>query len=569
MRFSLFFKGFSFIFFTLFLSSLCFASGDNIIFSTYFGGSGPDFGRDIAFDKKGNIFVIAEAESSDFPLKNPIQPNYGGGISDVIIAKFSLDGSLIFSTFIGGSGLDNPLGLAVDDEGNAYVSGLTTSYDFPLVNPIQYYQTSWDGFIFKIKSDGSKLCFSTYLGSSSIDLAYGIAVDSQSNIYVTGYTWSYHFPTVNPIQSELKGMNDVFVTKIDPTESKILFSTYLGGRNSYPASSQCEDWGHDIETDDQGNVYVVGATRTYDFPLKNPYQDSLSGSHDAFVAKINTIKSELVFSTFIGGNSREWPSNIEVHSDGTTYICGKTLSNDFPLNNPLFSSKKNGFILKLGSSGSTLEYSTFSDMVADIKIDKNGNAYLGDNLTVKIIKYDGSELLHCEVLNGSADIEGLALDSRYNVYLCGHVNWNGYIPIVNAFQSNNGGEYSSDAFIIKYSSPMKIEVEIDIKPYDEPNVINLKSNGNIPVAIFSTNEFNVDNIDPMTITLAESPIRIKKNGKPMSAFEDINGDGLLDMIAHIDCANLNLKTADKTAVLKGMTFDGIYIRGEDSVKVIK
>ena len=234
-------------------------------YSTYLGGSSYDYGGGIAVDSAGNAYVAGSTGSTDFPTLNPLQPSYGGGDYDAFVAKLNPAGSaLVYSTYLGGSGSDQGVGIAVDSSGNAYVTGLTQSTDFPTLNPLQAkcgncspdYGTA---FVAKLNASGSALLYSTYLGGSSYGVGGAIAVDSSGNAYVTGQTSSKDFPTVNPFQASLKGTVNAFVSKLNSTGSALVYSTYLGGSTN--------EWGAGIAVDSDGNAYVTGYTQSTDFPL--------------------------------------------------------------------------------------------------------------------------------------------------------------------------------------------------------------------------------------------------------------------------------------------------------------
>lgn len=229
-----------------------------LVYSTYLGGSSSDWYSDwdngITVDSSGNAYVTGHTESTDFPTKNPIQGSKVGGTfyADVFITKINAAGSaLVYSTYLGGSSGDVGYDIAVDDVGNAYVAGATDSTNFPTKNPIQASNAgSNDAFVTKINADGSTLIYSTYLGGSGSDPAYGIAIDGSSNAYLTGITGSADFPTTNPIQASYAGGKDAFVTKINAAGSALVYSTYLGGN-----SNEEDD---DIAVDNSGNAYVTG-----------------------------------------------------------------------------------------------------------------------------------------------------------------------------------------------------------------------------------------------------------------------------------------------------------------------
>ena len=259
-------------------------AGSALVYSTYLGGSGIDAFGAIAVDKAGNVYLAAYTSSTNFPTVNPLQAANGGG-NDACVAKLNAAGSaLIYSTYLGGSGQDFALIIAVDPSGNAYVAGRTSSTNFPTVNPLQpaYAGGPFDNFVAKLNCDGSALIYSTYLGGSGDqpENIIGIAADAAGNAYVAGYTGSPDFPTANPLQPTYGGGgSDVFAAKINATGSVLVYSTYLGGSGA--------DHPDAIALDASGNVYMSGWTNSPDFPTVNPMQPAFGGVRDAFVLKLS------------------------------------------------------------------------------------------------------------------------------------------------------------------------------------------------------------------------------------------------------------------------------------------
>ena len=237
-------------------------TGSALVYSTFLGGSSADFGYGVAIDSSQNAYVTGSTASTDFLTANPYQPAAGGN-SDAFVAKVNSSGSaLLYSTYLGGSGFESAYAIAADGTGNAYVTGTTSSSNFPTMNGFQTTKgeafTS-DAFATKFNSDGT-LGYSTYLGGNNTDTGYGVAVDSSGNAYITGLTTSSNFPTANPIQSTNGGSaGDAFVTKLSNLGSALIYSTYLGGSNI--------DAGRGIAVDSGGNAYVTGYTSSAEFPL--------------------------------------------------------------------------------------------------------------------------------------------------------------------------------------------------------------------------------------------------------------------------------------------------------------
>ncbi|MBK1702788.1 SBBP repeat-containing protein [Thiococcus pfennigii] len=268
------------------------AAGTAAFYSTYLGGSGRDTPSSITVDSAGNAYVTGDTQSSDFPTVNALYPNLSG-YHDAFIFKLNAVGSAaLYSTYLGGSNWEEGFGIAVDDAGSAYVTGLTGSLDFPTVNALYpNHSGQVDTFIFKLNAVGSAALYSTYLGGSEDDRGWSIAVDIAGNAYVTGYTESSDFPTVNALYPNLSGYHDAFVFKLNAEGSAALYSTYLGGSDL--------DWGHDIAVDDAGNAYVTGHTDSSDFPTFEALYPSYSGNADAYVFKLNAPGTAAIYSTYL------------------------------------------------------------------------------------------------------------------------------------------------------------------------------------------------------------------------------------------------------------------------------
>ena len=273
--------------FDAFVTKLNF-TGSALVYSTFFGGSGFDRGVGLAVDAAGNAYVTGLTDSSNLPTTAEAFQTTIGGSSDAFITKLDPTGSrVVYSTYLGGSGQEEGLGIAVNTAGNAYVTGRTGSTNFPTTS--RAFQTtsggSDDAFVTKIAPTGSALVYSTYLGGSSFDRGFGIAVDAAGNAYVTGETLSSNFPiTPGALQTTFAGVEDAFVTKLDPTGSRVVYSTYLGG-SGY-------DLGAAVTVDALPNpsAYVTGLTGSADFPTtEGAFQITFGGGVDAFVAKITDV----------------------------------------------------------------------------------------------------------------------------------------------------------------------------------------------------------------------------------------------------------------------------------------
>jgi hypothetical protein len=342
-------------------------------FSTFFGGAGREEFYGVAADRHGNLYVTGYTESPDLPVKNAFQGKFGGG-SDALVAKWSPSGELLWATYLGGEDMDAGYAVAVDGEGNAYVTGYTSSIDFPMKNPFQKkYGGVKDAFVSKFSPSGD-LLYSTYLGGLDLELGYGIAVDREGNVWVTGYTGSINFPTKNPFQGKPGEGWKAFVTKLSPA-GDLLFSSLLGGDGL--------DEGYGIAVDREGNAVVVGLTGSTDFPTKHAAQGKVGGGWDGFLTKISP-SGRIVYSTYLGGSARDDAYAVGVDGQGNAYVTGWTFSPDFPLKDPWQKrhggGKQDAFVAKLSPSGRLL-YATFlggggTDLGRGIAVDEEGQAFV-------------------------------------------------------------------------------------------------------------------------------------------------------------------------------------------------
>ncbi|HTD43587.1 MAG TPA: SBBP repeat-containing protein [Bryobacteraceae bacterium] len=448
-----------------------------LLYSTYLGGSGVDQGRGIAVDGAGNAYVTGFTSSLDFPAGSPIQVANAGGTFDAFVTKINAAGSArVYSTYLGGEVTDQGTGIAVDGAGNAYVTGYTNSFDFPTRKAIQsaFALGAEDAFVTKIDAAGSTLLYSTYLGGGGTDLAQGIAVDSAGNAYVTGYTNSNDFPTASPMQSSNGGNGyDAFVTKINAAGSAYVYSTYLGGSG--------DDFGQGIAVDSAGNAYATGFTYSTNFPTTNALQPTFGGFTDVFVTKINAAGSARVYSTYLGGSGPDVGQGIAVDGAGNAYVTGYTLSTNFPTNRPLQNAHSSfatdAFVSKINTAGSALVYSTYvggsgDDRGAGIAVDKAGNAYVtgstgstdfpttnpvqmsnggGLDAFATEINAAGSAYVYSTYVGGNGDDfgAGIAVDGAGNAYVTGTTG-SANFPTANPAQASYGT--FNDAFVLSISA---------------------------------------------------------------------------------------------------------------------
>jgi hypothetical protein len=354
------------------------SAGTGLIYSTFLGGEMDDVGYDIAIDASGNAYITGLTSSINFPTA-PSPPNqtYQGG-SDCFVTKINSAGNaLVYSTYLGGSTSDNGTGIDVDALGCAYVSGSTRSPNFPTRFPIFGYNGTPDAFVTKYWPNGLGYVYSTFLGGTGIEYGFEIAIDVNRCAYVTGVTYSINFPTTAGAYQVDQGGPDGFVTKINSSGNALSYSTYLGGSFA--------DHGQSIAVDGNGNAYVIGTTQSINFPTTpGALQTTDQPNDDAFVTKLNSTGSGLVYSTYLGGNNLEWGYGITVNSNGEACVIGNTQSTNFPVSTPLlqtYAGKNDFFVTKLNSSGSGLAFSSYlggtdDDWGYDIAVDNNGDMYV-------------------------------------------------------------------------------------------------------------------------------------------------------------------------------------------------
>jgi len=377
------------------------SDGTALIYSTYLGGSQTDTIAALALASSGSIFVTGYTASSDFPIKaptgtssnpQPFQPTYGGG-TDAFVTQLSTDGkSIVYSSYLGGSGLDEGLGITVDASGNAYVTGMTQSADFPKAGtPLQATlgASQNNAFVSEVDFTGETLVYSTYLGGPATVSAQGIQIDSSGNAYVAGYVLSGAFPTTGGSAQPNAGGGtaDAFVAKLNAGGSSLAYATYLGGSG--------DDRAYGIGLDSSLNVYITGATTSTNFPVTSGvFQSTLRGSSNAFVSKLNAAGSAFTYSTYLGGTGIDQGTAIAVVSSGAAYVTGWTESTDFPTSNPVQSvlgiSNNNycgstpcadAFLSEFSADGTALTFSTYlggngPDFAQGVAVDSNGSPYI-------------------------------------------------------------------------------------------------------------------------------------------------------------------------------------------------
>jgi uncharacterized repeat protein (TIGR01451 family) len=456
-----------------------------LVYSTYLGGSGDDPASSITIDGSNNIYITGTTNSTNFPSQGPAFPNKAG-LSDIFVTKINSAGNaVVYSTYVGGSGLDRADGIAIDSSGSAYVVGRvdSTSTDFPttpgVIGPT-YRGGDFDGVAFKLNPQGNGLAYSTYIGAEDNDSTEGVTVDSAGSAYLTGGTKSQGFPvTGTGFQTTRGGDTDAYLMKLNSTGTALMYSTYVGGSGT--------DRGSAVVIDSSGNAYVAGYTSAPDFPTEDAFQNSFGGSFDAFVAKIDTKANgvaSLVFCSYLGGTGDDKAFGVAIDNGGNNiYVTGQTSSNNFPLvtpAQPAFGGSFDAFIAKISTTG-TKVYATYlggtgDDRGTGIAVNSAGAAYVtgftsstnfptvtplqisnggGFDAFVAKLNPAGTAFLYSTYLGGSANESNvtavtstnpIALDASSDAYITGFTSSTNF-PTATPLQPANAG--GQDAFVAR------------------------------------------------------------------------------------------------------------------------
>ena len=300
------------------------SGGNQLLYATYLGGSGDDYGNGVAVDPAGNAYVTGWTRSSNFPSRGSNQQGPAGSGSDTFVTKFAPSGTVTYSTFVGGNGDDLATGIAVDAAGSAYVTGGTLSTVFP--GPVNVVRSAggYDAFLYKLTPAGNSLAYSTLIGGSAEDFGQRVALDPLGGAYVTGYTRSSDFLTTpGTAQRVSAGGVDSFVVKMTPAGDAVAYATLLGGNG--------DDYGYGIAVDNAGTAYVCGWTNSTNFPSRNAAQQGFGGGrNDGYVARLTPSGDSLLYSTYIGGSGEDKIYGLALDRSGAVTIAGQTDSTNLP-----------------------------------------------------------------------------------------------------------------------------------------------------------------------------------------------------------------------------------------------
>jgi hypothetical protein len=435
-------------------------SGSNLVYLTYLGGNADNVPLGLAVDGSGDAYVAGYTDSPNFPttsgaiqtnISGTVVPGYGYYLADAFVTELGPAGTnLVFSTYLGGLGVDGATGIAVDSSGNAYITGFTSSTNFPVTNAIQKHlqcpnSIYWNAnaFVAKINAGGSRLVYSTYLGGTNFDEGQGIAVDAAGCAYVTGYTASTNFPVTHAIYQTinsnllngylLNGLTnqnqtfayDAFVAKLSQVGTNLVYSTFLGGSGN--------DIANHVAVDAAGNAYVTGQTISPNFPntvtnipcLQNGVTNNLSGYSvvtNVFLTQItwNHTNASIGYSAVFGGTnfSVDIGQGVAVDAMGDAFVVGTTSSTNFPC----YPTNNTGFLRATNSGGNDVFVTAFSPNATNLLY----SAYLGGS--------------------GQDSGYGIALDPAGDAYIAGSTDSTNF-PTLNARQTARNG--TNDVFLAK------------------------------------------------------------------------------------------------------------------------
>ena len=468
--------------------------------ATFLGGSGEDRAHGMAVDGQGNIYLAAPIQSTDFPTTPDALNKTPTGI---YFAKLSPTGALLYSTYLGAAGGNNYAhSIALDKQGYIYIAGNTTNPDFPTTpgafqrafrGPVN--TSHGDAFVMKLSPTGDRIIYATFIGGTGPDICGQIAVDAEGNAYVVGSTSSGDFPvTPGAFQTTFKGgedaptgRGDIFVAKLNPDGSKLVYCTYVGG-------SGADIYGGNIVVDAVGSVLFAGTSTSSDFPVTaNAFDKAYHGGSggnrgggDAVVVKLNPTGTALEYASYIGGRGDDSARSIAVDNDGNIWLAGDTTSDDFPTTTNAYCRQNKGgtdaFFLKINPRGGPLLYSSLvggskSDSAAAIAVHPSGllvlagrtespdfpvtpgadSATLGGptDLFVALIDPARESLRYSTFLGGSAnEVPGPLLLIKNSVYLAGNTT-SADFPVTPGVGDTtyNGGtnEWGGDAFVGRFT----------------------------------------------------------------------------------------------------------------------
>ena len=458
-----------------------------LIYSTLIGCNGTDQLSDMAVDSEGCVYITGTPGGADFPGR--IYSKYGA----IFIVKFNSTGTALeYSSFIGDSNNHgSTTGIAVDKEGNAYITGYNVGSGFPVTNGAFDTNLISGGkcFITKINKSGNGLVYSTYLGGKGLNYLNDIAIDNTGNAYVTGYTQSSDFPITQNAYSKNFLIVAVFITKLNHNGTDLVFSTFIG-----PGQAK------NIFVDINGDSYISGDAYV-NYPYTENAFDKNCVNKKIFITKVNSDGSNLKYSTFLGGsNFNDYAYGLTVDSDGNAYVCCVTGSADFPITSDAIDKKFNGgssdgFITKINSDGSGILYSTYTNLnVSDITLDVKENIYCkGGISSITVFSKEWKNICNKD-MNGETGACKIYIDSKYNLYISGRTTIESFVTTPGAFDET----INYDRNYPWPSTGPYIEPDVFVRKYDFTDVTSVETESSVLPAEIEINSVYPNPFNPST-----------------------------------------------------------------------
>lgn len=454
---------------------------DPLIWSTFIGGNGVDEGFDVAYDNALNAYLLGSTTSANFPSTPGAYDVSLAGSKDMAVIKLSANGSsLIYATYIGGTGDEQGNALCLDASGNVYITGLSSSSDYPVTAGA--YDMSANGMddavVTRLNATGNSLLSSTYLGGASSDIGYGVELDPSGFVYVAGRTSSSGYPvTAGSYDLSWNGGLDVFLTKLNANLTALDFSTFIGGAS--------DEYTTGLDVDPLGNPYITGYTLSSAYPTTSgAYDQTYNGGYDIFVSRVNQFGFNLTWSTYLGTSADDISNGIVADSSANAYITGYTsATSGFPVTVGVYDGSANGsfdaYVTKFNNTGTALSYSTlYGGISADVgtaitlygreayitgwtssaDLPVSGDAYdnsaNGGTRDAFVAKFNifASVLVYASYLGGTGTDNGyaIAVDHQGGMYITGSSTDASFPVSAGAYDNSfNGG---TDAFLTKLNN---------------------------------------------------------------------------------------------------------------------
>ena len=589
------------------------ASDGELVWAERGGGSGFDNGSGIVTLSDGSTLTTGRFQGSATFGQGEVKETtlHSAGSHDIFVAKYAADGTLDWAKRAGGTELDEGYGIAtLPADGSAVVTGFfqgTATFGPGEANETTFTSTvgSYDIFVAQYALANGALIWAAHAGGADFDVAYGIAALSDGSVLITGrFQGTIIFAPGKTVSSA--GFRDVFVAKYDPAVGTWVWATSAGGTGSADS-----DEGLGISALADGSSIVTGyfeGTAVFGAGEANETTLVSIGSHDVFVAKYNPDGS-LAWAVSAGGTGIDEGSGVATLSDGTAVVTGPFCNaatfglgetNEITLTsaglNDIFVAKYNGdgtLAWARSAGGASAEAGYGVAALSDDTAVVTGSFYdtvtfgLGEanetalvsagSYDVFVARYNGDGTLAWARSAGGADSDegfGISTAEAGNAFVTGYFESSGTFGSGEAKETVLDSDGYTDVFVAEFEAlPLsggELEVEIDIKPGAYPNIINLSSHGLIPVAILSSAEFDATEVDPATVSLSGSSVAIRGKGDRLLAHtEDVNGDGLMDLVVNVETENLNPdELQDGYAWLTGETYDGVPVVGCDEITII-